>query len=307
MKGKNFYFILINLLKQGKNPSAISKTMKVSKQNINYHIRKLKSKGIVQKKGYGTWEVKNITSNMLSSLPNKKEIRGHAFIWTVKLNKEYNWEELLRTTKHKLIRSSIPRLIINNKKIWLGKKTITIYENRSFYAINPIESRKYAVVSLLEVLDALQNKLKINLKPYIFKPAREHYGMIKNDLARQYNRQGKKLHIKDDIEGIWLWIDDSESLAELETKNIVRSKQVQNWWNNHKKHDFKVDSDFVLRNMNDLIQDRLFWAEHQKSHVKSIQTLSKEVKGLSRTIKSIRKENQSLKLKADRQKTLIDF
>jgi predicted transcriptional regulator len=110
---------LLNLLKS-KSPSQISKELNISKQSINYYLKLLKANGNIIKKGYGVWEVKDLTLKMQS----KKKIRGHAFIWTIKLNKPINWQKVL--SNYQLIRNSIPRIIINNQKIWLGKKTITI-------------------------------------------------------------------------------------------------------------------------------------------------------------------------------------
>ena len=243
---ENFNLTILNLLNQGKNPKAISKELNISLPNLSYHLRQLKDSGNIKKIGYGTWEVKNLT---LNTLKKDKQIRGHAFIWTIKLNKKFDWINLLKNKDYKLVRGLTPRLFILSKKVWLGKKTITIYESKSFYGINSIESRKFAVITLLEVLEALEKELGINLKPYIFKPNREHYGQIKNDLARQYNRKKQKMVISDSLEGDWLWIDDSESLSELETKNIVRSKQVQDWWNDNKKHNFKVTPSFLMETL----------------------------------------------------------
>ena len=291
LQKENFNLTILNLLSQGIKPKDISKQLNLSMPNLSYYLRRLKNQGNIKKIGYGTWEVKSMTSN---TLRKDKQIRGHAFIWTIKLNKKFNWINLLDSTgqhNYKLVRNLIPRIIIKDKKVWLGKKTITIYEHKSFYANNSINSRKYAVIGLIEVLEALEKQLVINIRPYIFKCAREHFGMIKNDLARQYNRNNEKMIIHDDLEGDWLWIDDSESLGELETKNIVRSKQVQDWWNDNKKHNFKVTASFLLENINKVVEiqnnDRLLVQELPKTIVKLEQQISSHLK----LINEYRKEN----------------
>lgn len=283
MRSKNhsFYFTLLDLLKQGKNPAQITKELTISKQKINYYIRQLKKEGQLIKRGYGVWEIKQV-KKIGSDHPTQKpkEIRGHAFIWTIKLPKKFNWKELLNID-YKLVRGNIPRLIIKNKKIWLGQYTITIYEPHSFYGRNAIESKKYAVISLLEVLGLLEQKLGINLKPYLFKPAREHYGIIKNDLAQQCNRKGEKLHIHDNLEGEWLWIDDSLQLGELETggtKALVRNIQVQNWWNDMKKHNFEVTPSFLLESMNQVTQNQMMFAKNIEQHMNILNEMSKTLK-----------------------------
>jgi DNA-binding Lrp family transcriptional regulator len=280
-KKQDLNLTIFNLLKQGKKPIQISKQLNITMPNLSYYLSKLSKDGYIKKIGYGTWEVK---INTLRMQTNKKQIRGHAFIWIIKLNKKFDWIKLLNNSKYNLVRNSIPRLMIKDRKVWLGRKTITIYENRSFYGENSIQSRKYAVIGLFEVLEALEKELSINLRPYVFKPVKEHYSMIKNELARQYNRNNEKMIISDDIEGEWLWIDDSESLNELETKNIVRSKQVQNWWNDFKKDGFKVNSSYVNNGFKELTNAQI------QTNIQ-IQQFSQQIKSHLSLIQEYRKEN----------------
>jgi hypothetical protein len=280
---KDFYLIVYDLLKQGFNPSKISEKLGLSKQRINFYIRYFKKEGIIYKKGYGTWEVKEVKTSLVRTLPKEvKQIRGHAFIWTIKLPKEM--EGLGNKINAPRLNKGQARLFIKNHKVWIGKKSIVVYEPHSFYGKDSIESRKYAVISLLEVLDALEYQLGIKLHKKIFKPSREHYGQIKNDLARQYNRKGEKMIIHDDLEGNWLWIDDSESLNELETNNLVRSKQVQDWWNDHKSHDFKVTPSFLLNSMNQITQNQAIFDKNFQSHLAILNKLSLAVDELRKEI-----------------------
>ena len=276
MRGKNnisnkdFYLSIISMLNQGKNPSTISKELNIKKQNLNYYLSVLKKKGIIKKIGYGTWEVKEFNSNTLTKVDRK--IRGHAFIWTIKLNKQFDWINLLKLNKldYKLVRGLTPRIVIDKKKIWFGKKTLTIYESNSFYGKNAIESRKYSVISLIETLNKIEKLLNINLKPYIFNPAREHYSLIKNDLAKQCNRRGEKL-IVSDLNGKWLWIDDSDGLEELEVGNtnaLVNSLGTQKWWNDMKRTKFEVTPTFLMESLSGLIQTQQMNADNIIKHQK---------------------------------------
>ena len=303
---------LLNLLSSGKSPAIISKELNISKQNLNYYLRKLKEQGYIKKIGYGVWE---IVKSDLSLIKNKvKEIRGHAFIWVVKVPQEIkDWKSILDKYKleYKLIgKEKYPRIYLKGLKVWLCKKNIVVWENKSFYAINSINARKYAVIKLIEVLELLQKQLRVKIKPYIFKPKREHYGMIKNELARQYNRQNKKLIIHDDLEGNWLWIDDSDSLGELEAgglKAIIRSKQVQDWWNDHKKHNFELNTSKTLELVNGVVANQVIFDKNMMSHISAIQTPGKEVRGLGKAISKVIKENKELRLKVKDQRTLSDF
>lgn len=276
---RGFYFTILDLLKKGKNPSTISKELKVSKQKVNYYLRQLKNEGKLIKKGYGVWEVKEVKTLTSNTLPKRpKEIRGHAFIWTVKIPKKIHWQDRLKSESFTLIRGLTPRIIVKGCKVWLGKKTITVYVPHSFYGRSSVESRKYAVINLLEILGLLESKLSVNLRPYVFKPSREHYGMIKNDLAIQHNRKGEKLHIHDNLEGEWLWIDDSLSLGELETKDLSRSLQVQNWWNDHKKHNFQVSPSFLLESISGIVQVQQMNADNIVKHQRVLDEMSETLK-----------------------------
>ncbi len=302
MRGKNdisnkdFYLSVISMLNQGKNPSNISKELNIKKQNLNYYISVLKKKGIIKKIGYGTWEVKEFNSNTLKKVDRK--IRGHAFIWTIKLNKQFDWINLLKVTNYKLVRGLIPRIFIDKKKVWFGKKTLTIYETNSFYGKNAIESRKYAVISLIETLEKIEKLFNINLKPYIFNPSREHYALIKNDLAKQCNRRGEKLVVSD-LNGKWLWIDDSEGLGELEVGNtnaLVNSIGTQKWWNDMKRTKFEVTPTFLMESIksnqniiNGMLQVQQMNADNIIKHQKVLDEMLITLQKIQRSLDENRK------------------
>jgi len=253
---KSFYLTILSLLKENKTPREIQKILNISKQNLNYYLVKMKKRGSIIKQN-GIWKVVKI------QLRTPKKVRGHAFIWRVRIPKEIKgWNKRIEILKNNNITIKLvgigntPRVIINNRKVWLGNKSIVIFEPESFYGENAIQSKKYAVLSLLTTLNAIEHKLGINLHPYQFKPSREHYGLIKNDLAIQCNRKKEKIYVRDDLEGGWLWIDDSHSLGELETggkKALVRNIQVDKWFNDHKKHDFQVTPSFLLESIKGLV------------------------------------------------------
>lgn len=293
------YLPVIKLIEQNKSPSQISRILNISKQNLNNHLRRLVKNKKIIKKSRGIYKVNSSPEHPSKLFP--KEIRGHAFIWTLKLNRKWDWINRLNKFKqtYKLVRNTIPRIIINNRKIWLGKENIVIYEAHSFYGKTAAESKRHAVISLLETINKLEFKLNINLKPYIFKPAREHYGIIKNDLAQQCNRQGEKIHVYDNLEGEWLWIDDSLSLGELETggkKALLRNLQAQKYFNSHKKTDFKVTPEFVLNTLTKI-------AETQLHNQFQVQQFTKQIKSHLKLIKDYRRENKAWRKNLEKQYT----
>lgn len=287
---------LLNQLKLQKTLSQIASSLNISKQALSYHIKKLKREGIIEKLGYGTWKVKIQDMNTLTN--KGREIRGHAFIWQVKLNKSFDWLKILNKNniEFRLIRGLFPRIFIKNKKVWLNKDKLTIYEPDSFMGINSLEARKYAVVGLNELIIDFKRVMNINFD-YFFKPCREHYGMIKNELARQYNRKNEKMVIRD-TEGEWLWIDDSETLGELETNKLIVSKQMQDWWNNQKGTQFKVTPDFILncfaQTQSQLAETRTQLLEYRKQnqeHLKLIKQWQKDNVGW--------RKNETIKISKD--------
>ena len=295
---ENLNLTILNFLKQGFNPSKISKELNLKKQTLQYYLTNLKKKGIIQKKGYGVWEVKGFNSNTLS--PKPKLIRGHAFIWTIKLPMETKgWEERLNRLKipYKLIRGQTPRIYLGKKKVWLGKKTITLYEPNSFYGQNAIESRKYAVWALIQDLRALEKRLQFKLGNYVFSPSREHFALIKNDLAKQCNKQGDKIIVKD-YNGDWLWIDNSDGIGELETGNhnaLVNNIGVQKWWNDMKQTKFEVTPSFILNSVNQVTQNQLMFNQNFESHVSAIKELGESVQELTKQVKLLQEENRRLR------------
>lgn len=279
--------LIISEIKAGKNPSAISKKHNIKKQTLQYYIRQLTQNRIIEKQSYGVWKVLKEVSKPTKARQIQKQIRGHAFNWKVKFNKEIIWERRLKNsnTKYQLIgiNNSTPRIIFNNKKIWFTKTGLVIYEPQSFFSQSSFTSKGMAVWELDKTIKALGKKLKIDLNNYKFTTSREHYGQIKNELAKQYNDKKEKLYIRDS-EGVWMWIDDSHSLNELETGEPKNSRGVQNWYNDMKKHDFQVTPTFLLENINKVTENQLMFNKNFESHVEAIQTLSQTVKDLKEEV-----------------------
>lgn len=249
--------IVISEIKQGNCPADISKKYKIKKQTLQYYIRYLKQNEYIEQEPTGKWKVLKEVSLSTKATETLKQIRGHAFNWKIKFEREYNWKEKLEKAniKYQLIGigNNTPRIIFNNKKIWFTKTGLVIYEPKSFYSNSAFTSKGMAVFELDRTIKKLGIKLNTDISKYKFTTSREHYGQIKNELAKQYNDKGEKLHIRDD-EGVWMWIDDSHSLNELETNKSKNSWGVQNWYNDMKKTNFEVTPSFLLESLNQVRQ-----------------------------------------------------
>ncbi len=153
-----------------------------------------------------------------------------------------------------------------------------------------------AVFEMDKLVKAFLKELNLKFKPYRFTTSREHYGILKNELARQYNDKGKKMHIRSEDGTIWMWIDDSKGLGgELENDEVNTSRQVQNFWNNHKAHNFKVDAGFILKRFKESAEQIKANAEHlgyhaenMRNHIKAVQIIGTSVKELTKVVKKLK-------------------
>ena len=293
---KVILLLLYGGIKAGLNPAQIAKENKINPRTLQYYLRQLKQNGNVQKVDYGIWKVIKEVSKTNKATSINKQIRGHAFNWKVKFLRDIDWKKRLDKKKIKYqligINKSTPRIIFNNKKIWFTKTGLIIYEPFSFYSNSAFTSKGLAVFELDRTIKQLGRKLNIDLSNYKFTTSREHYAQIKNDLAKQYNDKGEKLYIRDDNNSIWLWIDHSHGVDELEADKPKNSRGVQNWYNDMKKTNFEVTPTFVLNSINQVTQNQLMFNKNFESHVEAIQTLSKTVKELRIEIKNLRKNDK---------------
>lgn len=297
---KNFLLDIVNYVqKTGKNPSSYAKENNISKQKINYYVRKLKDLGYLKKVGYGTWEVnqdlkrsKNIPKDTRLQL----DVRGHAFVWKIDIPEKTrrlvttHWKSLLieKNIPFKIVGiHKIPSIKIDGRKVWLTSKQIIIWDKLSFFGEDAIESRKYAIYDLIKLISNIEKKLEISLKPYKFKPLREHYSLVKNELARECNRNKEKIHIKD-INGEWLVVDFSYSEHELETigkKAFDNNIPLQKWWNDHKKHRFEVTPTFVLEAIDGVTKNQTMFAKNIEEHMQVLKDMRKTLKDIRDDLK----------------------
>jgi biotin operon repressor len=299
LKKKEVYISILSLFKTTTNLTNISKKLKVSKQNLNNYIRNLKEKGFIIHKGKGWYELSEkskISTNYDELLP-QDFIRGHAYVWKIKLNKKIpNYDKRIEILDQKKINyklvgalKDIPRIKVLGRKVWLCKNNIRVFDKKdsSYYGQNSIEARKYALNELFLIVGVLESKLGVYLRPLDFEWSKEHYALIKNDLAIDQNRKGIIMRVSDEL-GEWLLIDDSlEKGGELETvgkKSFQTNKQVQDWWNDNKRHDFKITPTFLMESINKIVENQLYHEQNILSHVDAIKQMAETQKLLKQTI-----------------------
>lgn len=292
---RNFELDIVNLLKKGLNPSKIAIHLNISLPNLSYYLSSLKKQNIIKKIGYGVWEVNPIGEVKILSqdgASQDKTVRGHAFVWKIKANKSFNWLNLLKekniTYERKGLRDT-PVIKINNKKVWLGKNYITIFEPKwnSYFAINPVESKKEAIFEL----DNTINKLKelFGEFNYKFTCRRQHYGFVNNKEAIHFNKEGKSILIKNE-KGYWFSIDHSQNkYNEAETIHPkdadIDGLGYQRLMNSHEKTNFKVTPEYTLEAINGIIQNQQMFDRNMVTHLDVLDRLGKAVNELRNEIK----------------------
>lgn len=300
LESKSFYFSILEELKIDTNLKRIRDKLNISKQKLNYYLRRLKKEGFVYNKGYGWWELtpKSKNPTKYGIFQSKDSIRGHAYIWEVKIPKEIKgWDKRIQILKKKGInyklvgaKSTTPRIKALGRKVWLCNNHLRIFdtEKASYYGINAFESRKNATLELIRVIRVIENKLGINLNNLQFKFKKEHYALIKNDLAIDQNKKGIIMRISDE-KGEWLLIDDSlEQGGELENvgkKAFQTNIPMQKWWNDMKKHKFEVTPSFILETMQGIQKNQLIFDANMSSHLEVLENIGKAIIELKEEIK----------------------
>lgn len=351
----NCTYTVLSLLQAGIQPSQIWAHHGISKRNVLYITRKLRDSGAIRKVGLGTWEVAGdaqakikgckkvhrVTPRHTPPLGAKSDsIRGHGIQAVVQVPKDLpKWKERERV----LIQARIPfepipqgqRIQVGEiEKVWLTNRSIVYYLPYSWYADTAGEASARIFEDMIEIILKTERYLGIrSLKiegGYRVKFSRRHYSMIRNGLAKLYKDPARKLFVRDDG-GLWLLIDNSYNLEELEHVRASRGqedevKNVQDFFNGLKKD--PITPKFILDGLaqaTQLIHDNAanmdYFGRNQVSHVKGIQDLayqaSENVKAthelrsvvhkLAETVSTLREaRNAELRPSPGPQKTLGD-
>lgn len=296
----NLNLFVFQKLQEGERPSTISKKYNIKKSTLQYHLHSLIVQGLINKIGYGVWETSSNStekevqkSTAVANINGKKvellkqdSARGHAFQITFQLPKDLlNWnkrEEIFEKIGYNFKKLKVPSnsqaIVFKGRKIHLTNKSIIIYEKESFIEETARESQSKAIEHFLRLIKQLERDLPANFSfggRYRFRVTRQHYSLIKNALAKQYNDEGKKLEIYND-KGLWFLIDNSFNLNEAETihsKTAVQdNEKVQDFFNGLKKLEGYTPQ-FVTNSIGVLAENWNAYGMHIKSHITAIQKL----------------------------------
>ncbi len=322
---KNFAFSGLDLIRQGKNLLQVASELGISRQNLDYYIKPLKIDGIIKKIGYGIWQI-NEEKLKKSSIGNKAKkckkksavanpqggdskvftsfksdnVRGHAFQFILKIPKLRNWDKRREyLTKNKIEYKKVgsnwqgERIMINNYKVWLTPISIVVYfpNFKSFMGKTAKDTKNYAIYEFKRIISKVEALLKVSLRinnNYKFKVSRQHYALIKNSLARQYDKEGNKLFCYTE-QGLWFIIDNSYNLHEAETVHsdtgLTDNEKVQNWFNGLKET--PITPKQILQIQYNQVMQQEYYAENIKSHTGSIIKLEKSISIMNSLLKKM--------------------
>lgn len=305
--------LILKEMSAGKMPAEISKKYNIPKQTLSYSTTKLKELGCLEKlPEYGRWKIlkKEVpirpkdTSKLKMGL---KDIRGHAFIWNIEfLEDGFDWMQVVENYKKRykkpalsfkmICNGKVPRTIFKNRKIWLTKSGLTIYEPLDFFGKSSFSVKGTAVFEMDRLVKALLKTLKLKFQYYRFKCSREHFAHVHNQMARQFNDRKQKIKVEWD--GKWFWIDFSDGINEEETDDANVSRQAQKHYISQLKTKFAVTPEVVLGNFKesanqikqivkmrneDFEQIREFGV-HLNKHIPAYEGMKDEVKQLNGAI-----------------------
>jgi len=261
---ENLNLLVFELIRKGFRPSQICKILGMKKTALQYYLSLLKKAKLIKKVGYGVWEITGkfdkkkfkkttrVPHNNWGSkfeLLKQDQVRAHAFQFKLLIPGYLrNWnkrEEILIKKGIKFERldhlfGGGQGLDFKGKKIHLTNSSIIIYEKESYIANLAKDAKSAAIYHFFRIVRALERHLKADFSvqgQYKFRVTRQHYALIKNALAKQYDEEGKKLEVYS-ANGLWFVIDNSYNLKEAETVDPkeadIDNEKVQNFFNSLK-------------------------------------------------------------------------
>jgi hypothetical protein len=289
VKNSSLLDIVFASLEAGKTTKQICKDLSISKQKLQYYLGKLKSENRIQKLGYGVWQTsKNTVAN---------SVRGHGFMWHIKLPKEILiWENILNNKNisyRKLNKDRTIQFYFKENKVWLSRSSIIIYDIKSYFGFNALDSKKFAMYELQTFLNQLQAKLGIDFQfngKYIIKTSRQHYALIRNSLAIQCRKDGKKINVYNE-RGLWFTIDNSFNLEEAETVHpdtaLIDNLGVQKYFNEHKETKWEWTPKTIGNSIGQMLEVQKGLLENQQMHSHNIIKHQKVLDEMLITLKKI--------------------
>jgi len=204
-----------------------------SKQRLSRYLKKLKEANVIRMKGYGTWELSNISIkdflkgekvNTTKKTPKPTtgcfEMSSHGFRAKLIIGDIKKWDKRESYLKKKgiifrtIYNGAVPVIEIENYTIHLcNSSIIIIFPKFKHYIVeNARDGKAKAKEDAKRIIKKLEKILKYKLSKndgsYDLEITHQEHALLNNWLAKNYRDQGKELKIKSDGV-IWLKTDNS--------------------------------------------------------------------------------------------------
>ncbi len=238
--------------------------------------------------------------NMAELPPNTN--RGHGYRFKVDIPSNAKWKSKRKILESKKIK------IIDIGHNWLGEqfhisddftiqlttKSVNIIFSRdySLFHENPYMIHAKAVFVMKQKIKEVERILGFSLKiygKYHFRPTQSHYALIKNALAKVYNKNKMGLKVYDD-NGLWLIIDDSFNFNELECVRVDTNKEesigMQDIMNSYNR--VPLTSEQTLQMISENARQLGYFGSQMVAHVDIQKTTTQTLKELSQTMTELK-------------------
>jgi hypothetical protein len=243
-------------------------------------------------------------------------IRLHNLAFTINLPKPFskiNKFLELKNISYKTINMgtwNIKQIVIDNRKVWINPKKLILYMG-SYYSDIPLNAFIQALNELKSLVFKIQRMFNIKLikgNSIDFEVSRQHYSLIKNQLAKEYNKKKKKLYVYDTNNRLRLLIDNSLNLHEFEAVDNKLSKEdmekVQPYFLDvlEKEHYLPSNSKEML---DILVKENLKLAQNFTAYNQNIKKHLKVLDSMDKTLKIIRGEKTKKEKKLPENQTRL--
>ncbi len=252
---------------------------------------------------------KQVKADAILRKLKQDEVRGHAFMFVLRIPPNLrNWnnekrEQILEKLGIEYERLKIKgggqRILYKRRKIWLTNKSIIVYEKSSYFSESAKGAKSLAIQKFISLIKSLERDLHADFsfhanREYHFKVSRQHYALVKNALAKQYDEEGKKLKVYTaKNKALWFIIDNSYNLHEAETVHAETAdednKKVQAFFNSLKEK--PLTTDFILESIWGLTRVQQMYAENIRTHINAVKNLDKSASELLELIKNLKGEH----------------
>lgn len=245
---------ILSLVSDYKTIKQISQELNIKENSVYRAIKRLIRKNLINPDrtltSSGLAVIKNCPLPYgLSKSVHSDMVRGHNIVFTLSVPKIKNWNkrrELLVEKKISFKRVGVnwegESIIVDKTKVWLTPTSVVFYMPHFLGQDAHAVFKEATEYLLLTLIPAVERTLGTSLRQeggYKVRVSKQHYGLVKNALAEQYHNEKKKLFVRDQS-GLWLLIDNSLNLKELETVHSKTAREdnivVQDFFNDLKDH-----------------------------------------------------------------------